>query len=259
MGPVQIEKYYVDVVGPDGRGCIGYAARLDGLGLHATAAATLCWDHPPAIRQQRTLRGTVPVWDEHGLAWRCPALDASGVWSGRDAATAEQVLWREPAGTLRWRTLAPHARVQFTVAGETITGLGYAECLHLDFTPWHLPIDALRWGRFISDQHSVVWIEWTHATPRRWLWHNGQPVAAFTLHRDAVVWAAHRLELQPPRTLRCGRLADTVLARWPAVRRLLPRQIQAFDETKWCAPASLLNADGARDDGWVIHEYVRFR
>src|ERR1019366_2139255 len=100
-----------------------------------------------------------------------------------------------------------------------------------------LPIDALRWGRFLAPGQSVVWIEWAHETPRRWLFHNGEPQAqaSIAISGSGVSWRGGRLGFGPGRPLRAGRLDDTLLARWPRVRRLLPRAVRAFRASQWGA------------------------
>jgi hypothetical protein len=257
---VHLEKFYIDVVAADGSGCIGYAARLDGFGLAATLAASLRWDAGPsrAPVQQRTLRGTLPVADCAGLAWRCPALTLTGTWAAIDPPGPEITLWSDASGSVRWQPLAARAKVALEADGRSFAGWGYAERLRLDLPPWRLPIDGLTWGRFVAPTQSAVWIEWEHATPRRWLWHNGAACSRVAISRTGVQWSGGAIAFGPPRSLRRGRLAETAFARWPGVRRWLPKPILALNESKWCAPATLTGADRVGTPGWVIHEHVRF-
>ena len=258
---MQLEKFYVDVVGPDGSGCLGYAVRLDGFGIAATIAATQRWSASASgpIIQQRTLLGRLPAVDERGLTWHCPALGLEGTWSGRERAGAEQTLWIDTHRGVHWQPLAPRAAVTMRLGDLTISGWGYAERMRLDLAPWQLPIDALRWGRFVSPAHSAVWIEWEHATPRRWLWHNGIERPPLAITDTGIAWCGWRLDFGTGRILRSGQLADTVFAHWPGMRRCLPKRIQAYDESKWCAPGTLTAENGRSTQGWVIHEYVRLQ
>jgi hypothetical protein len=201
----------------------------------------------------------MPTITHDRLHWQCPALDAAGVWAHREPPNAEQVLWSEAGGSLRWQVLMPRARVELQLGAETIAGWGYAERLLLDLPPWRLPIDSLRWGRFVAESHSVVWIAWQHETPRCWLWHNGRAMAPERIDDRGCAWAGHTLTLDPGNTLRSGRLADTAFARWPGMRRWLPTPILNFEESKWCARGALIPAGGARVSGWAIHEVVRLR
>ncbi len=258
---MQLDKYYLDVVTDEGGGCIGYAARLDGFGLGATLAATLSWDSSAAAgaHQRRTLRGQLPAAAATDLMWHCPALAVAGRWTPQDLAGAETVLWSDGRARVVWQVLASRAAVRLQLGAQTISGWGYAERLQLDLPPWRLPIDGLRWGRYVSASDGVVWIEWEHAAPRRWLWHNGTLCPEFQLTGTGVMWPAGRLAFGEQRTIRSGRLADTAFARWPGVQRWLPRRLRLFDEKKWCAPALLTATGRGPSCGWVIHEYVGFR
>lgn len=256
-----LEKFYLDVVTPDGDGCIGYAARLDGFGLSATAATTLAWSGPattPAL-QRRSLRGRLPSLNSAGVTWKCPALEAVGRWTRAGPAGAPQTLWRDEHGSVVWQVLAPRAPASVRLGDATFEGWGYAERLRLDIAPWRLPIAGLHWGRFVSAEHSVVWIIWEHAKPRRWLWHDGVLHEDFQSDARSLVWPGAGLQLGEPRILRAGRLADTAFAHWPGMQRWLPRQILHYEESKWCSPATLTHGASAPVPGWVIHEYVRLQ
>lgn len=258
---VHLDKFYLDVVDASGAGGIGYAARIDGFGLAATLAATLSWtpDADDAAEQRRTWRGRLPETAGAELGWKCPALGVAGTWKAAGPVWAEQVLWRNASGAVRWQVLAPRARVEMHLGSRTISGWGYAERLRLEGSPWRLPIDGLHWGRFVSPDEFVVWIRWDHAQPRGWLRHNGDEQTEFDLDADAIRWSGGQIELGPRRPLRSGQLADTVLAQWPQARRWLPARLQAINETKWCTRGTLARAGCTGVPGWVVHEYVRLK
>ncbi len=254
---MQLEKFYFDVVAASGEGCVGYALRLPEIGI--TIAATLDWPAAPdgEVVQRRTVRGTLPVVRANPITWRCPALQVDGRWSAR-AAPIQETLWRD-GGTAFWQVLAPSAEATVQLGDRTISGLGYVERLTLDLSPWRLPLHTLRWGRFVSPEHNVVWIRWEHAAPRQWLWHNGKQFTPTAIDGTAVTWLDHQLAFVPRRTLREGRLGRTALSGWGRVQRLIPGRLQMLDESKWCAEGRLIGPVGVIARGWVIHESVRFR
>ena len=114
---------------------------------------------------------------------------------------------------------------------------GYAERLRLNLRPGRLPIDGLRWGRFVSAAHSAVWIAWEHPTPRRWLWHDGAEILEPKISDREISWPDGRVTMGEPRTLRTGRLAETVLARWPRVQRWLPKRSRRSTNRSGARPA----------------------
>lgn len=257
---MNLEKFYLDVVRADGSGCIGYATRL-GAGLMLDPAALLTWsaDSAEPAAQTRTLRGSVPRRLEAGRwHWDCPALAASGSW--RPCAEAvQETLWESADGAVRWENLAPRAQVTLRIGRNEIVGWGYLERLRLTIPPWQLPIHGLRWGRFATAETSIVWIRWEHDEPRSWLWVDGQRRDPRFITEQIVEWSDGRLVFDTHRQLRHGRLGETVFARWPQARRLLPARVRAYEETKWCSHATL-SADARPDvSGWAIHEFVRFQ
>lgn len=258
---MRLEKYYWDVVTDDGAGAIGYAARIRGAGIPITLGATLRWNGPDeaGTANRRTWRGRLPERTSTGGHWHCPALRATVHWQGVRTPQDEITLWHDAGGGgARWQVLAPAAEMEFQIDGHVLRGRGYVECLRLDVAPWRLPIDELRWGRFIAPGHAVVWIEWLHDTRRAWCFHNGVPVQA-ACSDQAVRWPGGRLELERRQTLRSGRLGQTAFGRWPTLRALLPRRIRDYDETKWCASGTLHLTDGAAASGWAVHERVIMR
>lgn len=257
---MNVEKFYLDVVCADGSGCIGYATRIAGVGLSLSPAALLMWDadaSQPAA-QARTLRGRFPRLENGAWQWHCPALAVAGSWRAL-AAPVPQDLWTDARGGVFWENFAPRAEVTLRVGARRFQGWGYAERLRLTIPPWHLPIDSLHWGRFVSAETSVIWIAWEHETERNWLWHDGRACELHSVSPDVVVWREGRIEFESRRVLRSGRLDETAFRRWPHVAGLLPARLRAFEETKWCSRAVLRAGDGSPVAGWAIHEYVRFQ
>ena len=60
-------------------------------------------------------------------------------------------LLETPFGSVEWSCDAPGAGVEIVCEdGVTIRGAGYSEHMVLAMLPWKLPIDELRWGRWLS-------------------------------------------------------------------------------------------------------------
>lgn len=258
---LNLEKFYLDVVSADGSGCIGYATRL-GAGRMLAPAALLMWsaESDASATQMRTLRGALPRLESGIWSWDCPALAASGQWQPCDElAPVRENLWQSAAGSVLWENLAPRAQVTLRVGRNLIVGCGYLERLRLTIPPWRLPIHGLRWGRFATAETSIVWIRWEHDEARSWLWVDGQRREPQRISNQIVEWSGGRLVCHTHRELRHGRLGETVFASWPQARRLLPKRLRTYEETKWCSHATL--SGDARSDvaGWAIHEFVRFQ
>ena len=66
------------------------------------------------------------------------------------------------------------------------SGLGYAERLVLTIPPWKLPIETLRWGRFLSPSDWIVWIDWQGEHPQTIVYRNGARVAVDELGDEQI-------------------------------------------------------------------------
>ena len=104
-----------------------------------------------------------------------PALGVEARWASL-AGPIEATVLESDAGRVVWRCLQPRARAEIGHRGETIRGLGYLEHLAVEIPPWHLPIDALLWGRFLGERHTLVWIDWRGPHARRLAWLDGRPL-----------------------------------------------------------------------------------
>jgi len=137
-----------------------------------------------------------------------------------------------------------------------VRGLGYAEHLELSVEPWHMPIDSLRWGRFVGERSSLVWIDWRGAHDKKLVLFDGKPLASPEIDERAVGGEGVHLDIGEGTTLRSGKLGKTALELVPGLERF-PMRILAVDEHKWTARGTLEDATG-RDEGFVIHEIVRW-
>lgn len=256
---MRIEKWYVDCVTPAGTGMIGYAAQLERGILTLRCAEALAWRgaESPA-RQRMAFGGALPICGPTELRWGNPALRAGGHWQPIAAGIPPMTLHEDDSGRIEWTCCCPAARAE-TFVGETrYAGFGYAERLVLTIRPARLPMRELRWGRFIGEDQSCVWIYWRGAVERQWCFHNGQPVEARTPGRQGLAWEGGRLHLEPGATVRDGAVGQTALAGAPWLRWLLPRKLAGVKEAKWCSRGVLTGDDGRACEGWAIHEVAEF-
>jgi hypothetical protein len=162
-------------------------------------------------------------------------------------------------GSIEWDCLMPRARAQIILRQEgAVEGFGYVERLDLTLRPWQLPIRELRWGRFLSDQTGVVWIEWRGPRPLVLLSVNGSEMDRAKVEDTVVKWGGSRLELAPGSVLREGPLGRYALARVPLLTLLAPRAIREIHESKQLRRGVLVGENGSSETGWVIDEVVRF-
>jgi hypothetical protein len=248
-----LEKWYGDVVTAQGggAGAIVYAARLGWGPLRAGYGATLLFGDSP--RGSATIRGVaLPRLASDIATWRNEALSADASWC-RDADPIESCLADGPEGAIRWTCHMPRAVAHMRIGDTTFHGLGYLEQLVLTLPPAKLPFrgGALRWGRYLSTQHALVWIAWTGAEPRQWAWLDG--VAQAGVENLDGGW---RLVFHESRPIRDQSLLTTIRLPLPQLARRLAGALGTVREHKRVSRATLVNGAGSVDEGWAIHEEV---
>jgi len=239
---------------------IGYAARIRSGPLSAAYASCLLSSPDRAPTDDTALRGArLPELDGRTLRWDCPALALAGEWSG-DSPAIVRTLLDTGAGVLTWECLLPRARARLRLAGREIAGYGYAERLRLTLSPGELPFDTLRWGRHVSDRHSVVWIEWEGATGFRSVWLDGaeQPEARPIPAGVTGLCDGRALRFEGSRTLRDRPVLGAVGKALPEFARRLAGPLGAMRERKLLDRSSVMEGDTPLDRGWSIHEEVQW-
>ena len=254
----RLRKWYVDCVAADGTAVVAYWAQLSWGVVRLRYAATLV-QRGGAVSEAATLRPGREPWPElGGFAWRCGPLEIEGHWLALDQPV-HRTLLASGAGSVEWSCLLPRARSRLVFAnGIAVEGLGYVERVDLTLPPWKLPVRELRWGRFLSDDAGVVWIEWRGARPLALLTINGSEMAGAEIGDAGVTWPAGRLELEPGSVLREGTLGTTALARIPLLPCLAPRAIREIHESKRLRRGRLVEGGGRVETGWAIDEVVYF-
>jgi hypothetical protein len=254
-----LDKYYLDLVTDDGTAFVGYVADVAWHGLHLRYTSHL-EAAPGALPVDTSALGDPawPVVTPDGLSWTSAALGLHGTWCGL-APPVERTLLTSAAGAIEWSCLMPRARATVTTATGRVEGLGYVERLRLTLLPWAFPFQTLRWGRHVSADHAVVWIEWDGEESMRAVWLDGVP------QPDAHVVATGVAGLSGQRTLRwheghdlSRRAVGATIARVaPLLATRVAGRLATMQEHKQLSRSSLVDAGGrALDQGWAIHEVV---
>jgi hypothetical protein len=226
-----LSKWYMDCVSGEGEVFVAYRAELRwrAVRLHYASVLGGC----------SSLRETPePVWSGGTLVWQAPALGVAASWSALDPPAREPLL----DGACDWNCLVPRGHTEVRVGRRRIVGLGYAEHLTMCVPPWRLPIEELRWGRFLSESGGVVWIEWSGKNPAQLRWRDGVRCGE-----------GAEVEMLDREVLREGKPIETALRLIPNAHKLFPARILGLSETKWRSRAVL-----GQSAGWAIHEVVRW-
>ncbi|CAF0741986.1 unnamed protein product [Adineta ricciae] len=153
----------------------------------------------------------------------------------------------------------PSASGKIELDGTTNQGLGYVERLTTTLKPWQMPINILRWGRFLSNNHSIVWIRWEGEEEKFLIFHNGLKYVGGIIDDDRIEFGTYRLMLEDKFTLRNGPLVKTVFDKFSTIKQLFPAGFLNMKECKWQTRSELFENTRCISKGWSIHENVQFQ
>ena len=249
-------KWYMDCVTGAGDAVILYCADLRWRAIHITYSSVLSVVGD-AIEAHSSMARSRLRSSEGQIQVECPKLKVLGKWVA-DAAPVERTVYENSAGAVVWNCLQPRSSVCVCVGERQFMGLGYAECLTLTLPPWQLPMRQLRWGRFVSPQDSLAWVDWQGEYATSFAVHNGHVCETLAVSDSEVVIPAATLRMEQSISLRGGRLGSTIVPHAPALGTLLPHSLFNIEEQKWRSRGTL-TAEDRSSHGWVIHEVVHWK
>ena len=231
----RLTKWYGDGVSAEGVCRIGYWAELQWGGFTVKYAAVMEGDGGT----RTTVRaGAGPRKEGGGYRWEEPGLGVDWRWEAAAPGYRAELM-----EGVRWDCVMPAARAEVGFAGD-----GYLERLELTVAPWRLPMETLRWGRYVGSGDSVVWVEWEGAVAGKVMLRRGEAVEAL----------GDELVLREEKTLRCGALGESVLGAVPGLAARLPVRMLRAEETKWLSRGAVRRDGAVVSEGWAVHEVVRW-
>jgi hypothetical protein len=250
-----LEKWYLDVVSPSGEVAIAYWGCVRSGPLRCTFSGVRLGTPGAQGAWRFSLRGVAPPVAAGGsLGWRAAPLGVHAQYRGREKSFGRRLLEME-AGVLDWRCVVPGAAARFEIGERVVEGVGYAERLTLGFHPWKIPADEVRWGRFLSADVTLVWIDWRGAHPQRLVFRNGRGVEALSLDDRAIALSdGAELRLTSPRLLGDEDLGGMLAPLRPLRALLAP--LARTRQARWLSWGELQGQDGALHKGWAVHERV---
>ena len=247
-------KWYLDCISDEGDAAVLYCADLHWRGLRATMGSVL-ESRPGEEPRTRSSLGRYRLSSTpEEIVVEHSRLKFAGRWQSA-CPPMQRTVYEEPGGSIVWNCIQPASRVTMRLGERELHGLGYAECLTLTLSPLHLPLSRLRWGRFVSPDHSLAWIDWEGKHSTRFAVFDGRQRELVSVSNSVVVIDGARLQIEEGLSLRSGRLRSTILPGAPGLKRFFPNPLFNVREQKWKSPATLvLSGQGSR--GWVIREVV---
>ncbi|MFN2391653.1 MAG: hypothetical protein ABR566_06770 [Pyrinomonadaceae bacterium] len=256
-----LSKWYMDCVSDAGDVFIGYAALLQWKALSINYSSILQYQNGKQTESRTSLRKfSPPQIKDCLLNWSSDSLEIKGTWKAI-SSPIERTIFESDAGDIKWQCLQPLAEADIYIGKERrLKGLGYAEHISISIPPWQLPIEELRWGRFLSDRNSLVWIDWQGPYPLQLVLYDGVQAENAHVSDSEITFDDGRrvLSLEEKQVLREGALINTALSVIPGIGKILPLRSLNTYECKWRSRGFLKEQSRPVSEGWVIHEIVRW-
>jgi hypothetical protein len=246
----------MDCVTDSGDAAILYCADLNWRGVHLAYSSVLTV-HGDSVDSHSSMAGYQLSSNDGQIHVEFPRLNVSGSWKA-DAEPYQRTVFENASGSVEWKCLQPRSLVNLRAGGRELKGLGYAECLTLTLPPWQLPMRQLRWGRFVSAEESLAWVDWQGEFSTSFAVHNGRTCETLSVSDSEIAITGATLRMEESFPLRAGRLGSTVLPGAPALGKLLPRGLRNIEEQKWRSRGRFDTQHGS-SHGWVIHEVVHWK
>lgn len=158
---------------------------------------------------------------------------------------------------LKWNCHHPKALAEIRFNNNIYKGFGYAETLYSLTKPWNLPIDELRWGRFLSETDTVIWIYWagTHAVNK--LFFNGMEYKDADFKEDTISFGngIYELKFLQIQVIRQGKLSG-LFSKMKLLKTIFNRRILNTLEIKYKSRTTLSKNSIVLSTDWSLFETV---
>ncbi len=256
-----LSKWYLDCIDRSGNTFIGYSAILKWKKLKINYSSILLYDQSNRLQVDTTFKKLKsPVLHDNSIKWNIDRLNTQGVWQSIDSHINKTLL-NSDSGTINWSCYQPKAISEVLLKDhQKLLGLGYSEKLEMTIKPWELPFKELRWGRYLSENDTIIWINWQGHQSLNLLFLNGKQVEHAIIADDliSINHGEYELSISDKIVLRKGKLISTALSKLPFIENIFPDRILHAHECKWRSKGVLNNKNNIVSDGWIIHEVVKW-
>jgi hypothetical protein len=251
-------KTYFDCVDDAGNCFILYSATIKFFLFKIYYSAFIFSDQQDHITEQSTFHKSTITTEKQLLTFFSRRLKISGNWRATTGSVESQ-LYSNSNGIVNWDCHHPLAQCNLIYNNHSFSGLGYAETLFLSIKPWHLPIDELRWGRFLAPGMAIIWIQWAGKNPINKIYLNGEEFND-ALHSDKTIMfnkGTNQLLFSSISLIRQVKFGDH-LARLPLLKLLVNKAMLHSLESKYKAKTTFTDVSGVVHQGWSIFEIVKW-
>ncbi len=255
-GSFYLHKIYLDFTDDTGNCFILYSATLSFCFFKINYAAFIYSDFNNQVTEQSIHNKVDIEIAKDSLLFSNNKLGINGSWT-KAAPAVEALLYRNKGGIVNWNCHHPLAQSNVTYKGQNFHGLGYAETIFLSVKPWKLPIDELRWGRFLAPGITITWIQWVGQNPINKIYFNGKEWNDAVYSVETILFNEGKSSLSffNISLLRRVRFVEH-LAKVPLLKLLLNKALMNSLEIKYKSGAIFTDDSGNKYQGRSIFEIV---
>ena len=256
----RLEKLYLEIIDETGNCFILYRAKLKFLCFKFHYSALIFNDNLGVTYEGASGKKISDPIVKEALIYYNSSLNIKGVWKRMADPLPPLSFIYNSGSELSWNCHHPKASTEIFYDDTFYKGHGYAETLTITMKPLRIPMDELRWGRFISDEFTVVWLKWKGNNPLNRIYCNGEEFNDATLNSDKIVFADGRYKLffQDISTVRNGKVSD-VLSSIPRLKVFFGKRLLNTLEVKYKARSILFSNSEIRAKGWSLYETVLWK
>lgn len=253
----KIEKLYIDCIDDQGNCFIVYWAKVKFFLLRIIYSGLIFCDSDGLTIEKSTFRKTVKPVINGTINFNHKFLKA-GLSLKRIDDPITRSLYKESENIeLIWNCHHPRALAEINYNGKVYKGLGYAETLFCPINPLKLPMAELRWGRFLSDSHAVIWISWKDKNPLNKIFLNGIEYNDAIFDNKTIIFndGKHKLTFSEIQTIRDGKLSG-IFSKMKFLKILFNSRLLDTVEIKYKAKTILSENSIFSSEGWSLFEIV---
>lgn len=252
-----LEKLYLDCIDEEGNCFVIYWANLKISFIKLIYSGIIFSDSKGLNSEKSSIKKiTKPIVTDL-IELNNPHLNLSGSWKRLDSPVSIKLFTDKNGNDLIWNCHHTKTNTNIIYNNRTFQGLGYAETLSLPIKPWQLPIDELRWGRFLSPNYTVIWINWKGSNPINKIICNGTIYEDAIFEEDKISFdnGKYILYFNDTSIIRKGKLSN-LLSKMPWLKIIFNNRILNTIEIKYKSRTSLVKDSNILDKGWSLFEIV---
>lgn len=252
-----IEKLYLDCIDESGNCFIIYWAKLDFSFLSLFYSGLIFSDSEGFVNEKSVFKKSERPIINESLHLYQKTLKIDGRWKRSDDPFVISLYKDDEHNELIWNCHHPKSFAEIIYNGKVYKGFGYAETLFLPIKPWNLPIDELRWGRFLSGTNTIIWINWKGKYLINKIFLNSVEFNDAIFKDDIISFCngIYQLKFSEILIIRKGRLLN-LFSGISCLKYLFNRRILNAAEIKYKAKTIFSKNAVILSNGWSLFELV---